>query len=48
MCDLTSTVDTNPNFAEQRKCDVEALAEHQRAHPDELIELTECDVKGWV
>ena len=28
---------SNPTFAEQRKRDLQALAEHQRAHPDELI-----------
>ena len=38
----------NPTFVEQRKRDLQALAEHQRAHPDELIELTDEDVKGWV
>jgi len=27
----------NPTFVEQRKRDLQALAEHQRAHPDELI-----------
>lgn len=39
---------SNPTFVEQRKRDLEALAEHQRAHPEELIEITEDDVKGWV
>jgi hypothetical protein len=39
---------TNPTFVEQRQRDLQALAEHQRAHPDELIELTADDVKGWV
>ena len=39
---------SNPTFAEQRKRDLQALAEHQRAHPYELIELTVDDVKGWV
>ena len=38
----------NPTFAEQRKRDLQALAEHQRVHSDELIELTPDDVKGWV
>jgi len=38
----------NPTFAEHRKRDLQALVEHQRAHPDELIELTADDVKGWV
>ena len=38
----------NPTFAEQRKRDLQALAEHQRAHPNELIELTPDDVQGWV
>ena len=38
----------NPTFVEQRKRDLQALAEHQRAHPDELIDLTAEDVKGWV
>ena len=38
----------NPTFAEQRKRDLQALAEHQRAHPNELIELTADDVQGWV
>ena len=38
----------NTTFAEQRKRELQALAEHQRAHPDELIELTADDVKGWV
>ena len=39
---------TNPTFVEQRQRDLQALAEHQRAHPDELIELTADDVKGWL
>jgi hypothetical protein len=39
---------TNPTFAEQRKRDLQALAEQQRAYPDELIELTADDIKGWV
>jgi hypothetical protein len=38
----------NPTFAEQRKRDLQVLAEHQRAHPNDLIELTADDVQVWV
>ena len=38
----------NPTFAEQRKRDLQALVEHHRAHPNDLIELTADDVQVWV
>jgi hypothetical protein len=38
---------TNPLVAEEYKRQVRELSAHQRAHPEELIELTPEDVEGW-
>ncbi len=39
---------SNPVVLEEHKRQLALLAEHQRNHPDELIELAEEDVEGWV
>jgi hypothetical protein len=39
---------SNPVVLENYKQQLAKLAEHQRAHPEELIELTEEDTAGWV
>jgi hypothetical protein len=39
---------SHPVVLEEHKRQLALLAEHQRNHPDELIELTEEDVEGWV
>lgn len=37
----------NSAIAEEYERQLSVLAEHQRSHPEELIELTEEDVAGW-
>jgi hypothetical protein len=39
---------SNPAVLESYKQQLAKIAEHQRTHPGELIELTEEDVAGWV
>ena len=38
---------SNPAVLEEYKRQFRQLAEHQRKHPDELLELTAEDVAGW-
>jgi hypothetical protein len=39
---------SNPTVLSEYKRQRAVLNEHYRTHPDELIELTEDDVEGWV
>jgi len=39
---------SNPTVLAEYKRQIASLAEHQRQRPEELIELTEEDVEGWV
>jgi len=38
---------SNPTVLAEYKRQRAALTEHQRKHPEELIELTEEDLEGW-
>jgi predicted secreted Zn-dependent protease len=38
---------SNPAFKAEYRRQMAGLSAHQRAHPEELIELTPEDVEGW-
>jgi predicted secreted Zn-dependent protease len=38
---------SNPAFKAEYRRQLAGLSAHQRAHPEELIELTPEDVEGW-